>query len=89
MRTILILFILVLSACYADSGSTKLAASPGSQGAAGAVVVTPTADKDELIIQQREIIRKQTMEMERQKREMDDLRRQEFHNDRLREFQGN
>jgi uncharacterized protein YcfJ len=72
----------------ADSGNSGTGAVVG--GATGAVVgslVTDEKNNAEVIEAQQEILTRQQAEIERQRRELKDLERQQYHNDKLRQYE--
>lgn len=70
-------------------GSSGAGAAIGAgTGAVVGAVVGKSLDSDEDRQQiQEEILQRQKAEMERQKRELDDIRRQQYHNDSFRRFE--
>lgn len=72
-----------------DGRSGEGAAIGAVAGAATGAVVGHAEERnfEETIAEQQEIIRRQEEEIRRQDRELEDLRRQQFHNESLRRFE--
>jgi hypothetical protein len=83
-----VLFLFVSCARPATPRVSDTNGVPTTGAVAGGMVGSEAKTADEIIEQQEEILRRQTKEIERQNREIEDLRRQEYHNQRLREFEG-
>ena len=69
-------------------GSTAIGCGPAHKNPpiGGTIAGDTASSPEDLIIQQREILRRQEQEKARQQRELEDLRRQEYYNDRLKQY---
>ena len=72
-----------------QAGNTAAGAAIGAAAGAlaGGMVGDTVDERDDRIKQQEEIMRRQGLEMERQRREIEDLKRQRFHLDSLQRFE--
>lgn len=78
-----VLFLLMIAGC-----SSNTAAPPAERKTRveGGYVVTVPNSKEEDILQKQELVRRQGKDIERQKREIEDIHRQEYYNERMRDY---
>ena len=79
-RSLVIGLVVALCGC-SDTGS------PARE--AGGMVLGATENREETLLQQEEVLRRQRLQLEKQEREIQDLKRQRLYNDSLRRYEPN
>lgn len=72
---------------HAGAGAAIGAGAGFITGAAAGAIADASKDHDDILLEQQEIIRRQEEEMKRQDREIQDIKRQQYHNEGLRRFE--